>query len=399
VGGYYGIGLYKKSQLDDIVNQEFLKWVQNTNINYTLNTYLDTENSFTYTYSNMTDPTGTQNLPGYWRGVYKWFYDTDRPHRCPWEMLGFSQMPTWWEDEYGSAPYTSNNLILWEDIRDGIIRQGEKAGKYPRYARSSIMSHIPVDGDGKLLSPLDSGLARDFSLINNTGPFILGDIGPVEYAWRASSEWPFAVVIAMCLMKPFEFITDNFDLSKTKLNNLGQTINVNTNLFTTLADIIVPQETNTLSSGLVKYLVSYIKSRGLSVSTLQDKITNLDVALSTRLSGFVDQRQQKYLLDSKSPSATSSSIFVPPENYNIIFNVSSPIANVSYSGVILEKTNGGWIVLGYDDIQPYFNYFKPVASTVDPLMSVGGVSADFFNWSPDKLYGNGDIVKSSLDSL
>jgi hypothetical protein len=55
VGGYYGSGLYDKAQLDSIVNQEFLKWVQNTNINYTLNTYLDTENSFTYTYSNMTD--------------------------------------------------------------------------------------------------------------------------------------------------------------------------------------------------------------------------------------------------------------------------------------------------------------------------------------------------------
>jgi hypothetical protein len=395
VGGYYGIGLYKKSQLDEIVNQEFLKWVQNTNINYTLNTYLDTENSFTYTYSNMTDPTTTQNLPGYWRGVYKWFYDTDRPHRCPWEMLGFSEMPTWWEDEYGPAPYTSNNLILWEDMRDGIIRQGDRAGRHSRYARPSIISHIPVDGDGKLLSPLDSGLARDFSLINNKGPFILGDISPVEYAWRSSSEWPFAVAIAMCLMKPFEFITDNFDLSKTKLNNLGQTVNVDTNLFTSLADIVVPKSAGDLSSGLVKYLVSYIKSRGLAISTLQDKISNLDVALATRLAGFVDQRQQKYLLDSKSPSATSSSIFVPPENYDIIFNVSSPISSVSYSGVILEKTDGGWIILGYDDIQPYFNYFSAVPNQRDPLISVGGVSETFLDWTENRLYSNGTLVRNS----
>jgi hypothetical protein len=394
VGGYYGVGLYEKSQLDDIVNQEFLKWVQNTNINYTLNTYLDTENTFTYTYSNMSDPTGTQNLPGYWRGVYKWFYDTDRPHRCPWEMLGFSEMPTWWEDEYGPAPYTSNNLILWEDMRDGIIRQGIRQGRHARYARPSIMSHIPVDGDGKLLSPLDSGLARDFSLINNKGPFVLGDISPVEYAWRASSEWPFAVVIAMCLMKPFEFITDNFDLSKTKLNRLGQTINVDTNLFTKLEDIVVPQETNSLSAGLVKYLVSYVKSRGLAASTLQSKISNLDVALTTRLSGFVDQRQQKYLLDSKSPNATSSSIFVPPENYDIIFNVSSPIASVSYSGVILEKTEGGWIVLGYDDIQPYFNYYAAVPNQRDPLISVGGVSETFLDWTENRLYNNGTLVRN-----
>ena len=394
VGGYYGVGLYTKSQLDQIVNQEFLKWIQNTNINYTLNTYLDTENSFTYTYSNMADPTGTKNLPGYWRGVYKWFYDTDRPHTCPWEILGFSEEPSWWQDLYGPAPYTRNNLVLWEDIRDGIIRQGERAGQYVRYARPSIIDHIPTDSNGKLLSPLDSGLATNYSLINNTGPFVLGDIGPAEHAWRASSEWPFALTLAMCLMKPFEFITDSFDLSKTSLNKLGQTVNIDTELFTTLTDIVVPTETTDLSTGLVKYLVSYIKSRGINTNTIQDKISNLDVALSTRLSGFVDQEQQKYLLDSKNPSSTTSSIFVPAENYDIIFNVSSPIASVTYSGVILEKTDGGWIITGYDDIQPFFSYYQSMPNQRDPLISVGGVSENFLDWTQNKIYNNGSLVRN-----
>lgn len=393
VGGYYGVGLYKKSQLDDVVNQEFLKWIQNTNINYTLNTYLDTENSFTYTYSNMTDPTGTQNLPGYWRGVYKWFYDTDRPHRCPWEMLGFSEQPDWWESVYGPAPYTSNNLILWEDIRDGVIKQGTRAGRYERYARPSILKHIPVDADGNLLSPLDSALAQDFSLINNKGPFVLGDIAPVEYSWRSSSEWPYAVVTAMCLLKPFEFITDCFDLSKTKLNKIGQTINSKTNLFLTLDDITIPKQETDLSVGLVKYLVSYVKSRGIDVNVIQEKISNLDVALSSRLSGFVDQDQQKYLLDSKNPNSSTSSIFVPPENYDIIFNISSPISSITYSGVILEKTEGGWIISGYDDIQPYFNYFSPLPNQRDPLISVGGVSESFVDWTENRLYSNGTLVR------
>ena len=394
VGGYYNVGLYTKPQLDQIVNQEFLKWIQNSNINYTLNNFLDTENSFTYTYSDMADPTGTKNLPGYWRGVYKWFYDTDRPHTCPWEMLGFSEQPTWWVDIYGPAPYTNNNLVLWEDIRDGVIRQGSRAGRYTRYARSSILNHIPTDSNGQLLSPLDSGLATNFSLINNKGPFVLGDIGPAEHAWRSSSEWPFAVILAMCLMKPFEFITDSFDLSKTKLNNLGQTVDINTELFTTLNNITVPTETTDLSTGLIRYLISYIKSKGVAVNTLQDKILNLDVALSTRLSGFVDQEQQKYLLDSKNPGATSSSIFIPAENYDIIFNVSSPIASVTYSGVILEKTEGGWIINGYDDIQPFFNYYQVTPNQRDPIISVGGVSENFLDWTENKIYSNGSLVRN-----
>jgi hypothetical protein len=159
LGGYYGNGTYNKQDLDNIVSREFLTWISGTNTDYVNNVYIDTENSFTYTYNRMTDSASTVSLPGWWRGVYKWFYDTDRPHRCPWEMLGFSEQPDWWENQYGAAPYTSGNLLLWEDLRDGIIRQGSRAGTYKRYQRSTLMSHIPVNGDGQLLSPLDSGLA------------------------------------------------------------------------------------------------------------------------------------------------------------------------------------------------------------------------------------------------
>jgi hypothetical protein len=392
LAGYYGVGEYSKNQLDRIVVQDFLKWIQNTNINYTLNEYFDSENSFTYTYSNMSDPTKTKNIPGWWRGVYRHFYDTDRPHRCPWEMLGFSEQPTWWQTEYGSAPYTSNNLILWEDLEAGIIRQGVRAGRYDRYKRPGLISHIPVDGDGKLLSPLDSNLAQDFSLINNRGPFVLGDVSPVEHAWRSSSEWPYAIVTAMCLMKPFEYIPDNFDRSRIKKNKLNQYTNTITELFVTIADI-APYVTDPTAVGLVKYLTSYTTAQGLSKDSLQTKIEKLDVALSFRMSGFVDQQQQKYLLDSKNPASTASSIFIPPENYDIVFNVSSPVASVSYSGMRLEKTSGGWIVAGYDDIHPYFNYHQAQASSKDPVISVGGVSESFTDWVEDKNYNNGVLIR------
>ena len=392
LAGYHEIGTYSKSQLDAVVAQDFMKWIQNTNINYTINEYFDSENSFTYTYNRMTDPTRTKNIPGYWRGVYKHFYDTDRPHRCPWEMLGFTIKPDWWDQEYGPAPYTSNNLILWEDLQNGVIKQGDNAGRYDRYKRPGLLERIPVDGDGNLLSPLDSNLAQDFSLINNRGPFVFGDVGPVEYAWRSSSEWPFAVVNAMCLMKPFEYITENFDRSNITINKLGQYVNKNTNLFVTLSDL-APAVSSNLSVGLVKYLVSYTKSRGMTIDSLETKIKNLDVALTYRMSGFVDQTQQKFLLDSKNPAATTSSVFVPPENFDIIFNVSSPISVSTYSGVILEKSNNGWVVNGYDDVYPYFSYYAPRQNQKDPLISVGGINEPFTNWIENKTYANGVVVK------
>lgn len=394
-GGYYGNSLYGKQDLDDVVGQDFLRWVANTDIDYTTSSqYFDTENTFTYTYSNMTDPTGTKNLPGYWKGVYLWFYDTVRPHQCPWEMLGFSEQPDWWENQYGPAPYTKGNLLLWEDIRDGIIRQGPRAGTYERYARSSIIDHIPTDDDGNLLSPLDSGIANNFTLINNKGDYKVGDVSPSEYAWRSSSEWPFAVISALCLMKPFEFITDCFDKSRVTVNILGQTVNKETGIFSVLSDLNLPTVGNNQTAGLSNFISSYLKSKNLEPGVLLDKLSNLDVQLSTRLSGFVDQTEQKYLLDSKNPSSTSSSIYVPNENYDVIFNVSVPIKSLAYSGVLIEKLAEGWKIKGYDNQQPYFNYHKPIASSVDPLISVGGVSAEFLDWTADKLYGNGDIVRN-----
>jgi len=392
LGGYNTVGEYTKPQLDEIVSQNFLKWVTNTNIDYINNIYFDSENSFTYTYSIMVDPTGTQNLPGYWRGVYQWFYDTDRPHRCPWEMLGFSQKPSWWDSEYGPAPYTRNNLILWEDLTNGVIRQGSRAGTHPRYKRPTLLSHIPVDADGKLLSPLDSGLAGNFTLINNRGSFNLGDIGPAEYGWRSSSEWPFAVIMAMCLMKPFKYISAQLDNSRVKTNQLGQTINVITNSFIKLNDVLDLTET-AITGGLVQYLTGYVKSKGLDYSTIVDTVQHIDVRLSSRLSGFVDKKQQKYLLDSKSPNSSSGTVFIPQENYDVIFNVSSPINNITYSGVIVEKTESGWTINGYDDIAPYFNYYKAVPNQKDPLISVGGVSERFIDWQGAQLYNNGQLVR------
>jgi len=394
-GGYYGNALYTKQDLDAIVAPDFLRWVSNTDIDYTNNDlYFDRQNSFTYTYSNMTDPTGLKNLPGYWRGAYLWFYDTSRPHTCPWEMLGFSEKPVWWESEYGPAPYTSGNLILWEDISQGIIRQGPRAGTYDRYARKSILSHIPADGDGKLLSPLDSGMATNYTLVNNKGDYKLGDISPSEFAWRSSSEWPFSVIVALSLLKPFEFITDNFDKSRMTVNKLGQTVFSDTGIFVKLSDMQVPTVGKTKVSGLISFISSYIKSKNLDPEQLITRINNLDVKISSRISGFVDQTEQKYLLDSKNPSSTSSSIYVPNENYDIIFNVSSPIASLVYSGVLIEKLAEGWKVRGYDNQLSYFNYFEPIASSTDPLTSVGGVSAKFYDWAPDKLYSNGDIVRT-----
>ncbi len=389
-GNYYNTVGFSKDEVDTLISQEFLRWVSNTNLDYSRNDFFDSEDSFSYTYNEMVDPSGLKNLPGFWRGIYSWFYDTVRPHISPWEMLGFSEQPEWWESEYGPAPYTKGNLILWEDLENGIIKQGKFAGVHDRYKRPGLTNIIPVDDHGNLISPLESGLAQNFVLINNKGSFKFGDIAPVEYAWRSSSEFPFALIQAFCLLQPFDFVGNNFDKSKTRKNIINQTVSSKTNTFVNLDNLL--SNDNETFSGLITYIKDYLKSLGLLPNNLYEKITGINVNLSARMSGFVDKEQQKYLLDTKNSRSTSSSIFIPPENYQIFFDVSTPIDTLTYSGVIVEKTDTGWTVRGYDNIFPYFFYYDVIPNQNDPLISVGGVSAGYQDWEQNKTYNNGQLV-------
>lgn len=392
-GGRYGNAVYNKQELDSVVSRQFRRWAQISRAEFVDNIYFTDADPFTYNYGSAIDTTSSVNLPAWWRGIYTWFYDTDRPHSHPWEMLGFTEKPTWWESQYGPAPYTNNNLILWEDLRDGRIRQGLTAGVHDRYKRPTLMSHLPVDGDGILLDPISSNIATSIPILLEPGYFKFGDISPVESAWRRSSDWPFALIIAASVMRPFEFITENLDKNKLIKNIIGQTICANTGLFYTISDIINSANAIEKSTGILNYVVNYLRGLGLPQTILTDKISGIDINLSTRLSGFVDKSQQKYILDSKNPSSKSSSIFVPPENYDINFNVSVPIATLTYSGVIIEKTTTGFKVFGYDNLDPVFKYWDSYVADSRSI-TVGGTEAAFTEWVSGKQYANGTIVKN-----
>jgi len=394
-GGYYGLGLYNKSEVDALIREDYLNWIADTDIDTVNNIYFDTNDSFTYTYSAMTDRAVTAALPGYWRGVYTWFYDTDAPHIRPWEMQGFSIKPSWWESEYGTAPYTAGNLLLWEDIRDGIIRQGDRQNLkgIARYARPTILSHLPVDAEGNLLSPLTSSLAANFSLAIADRPFVFGDGSPAETAWRKSSEYPFALMVALSLLTPCDFITKSFNRLAVKRNIIGQLVNTKTNKLITNSDFAFTKTSGTANLfGTVNYVIALLITQTKLPSVIANKLSNIKVRLSNRLSGFVDKAQFSYVLDSRTPKSVSSSIYVPPENFEIIFNVSSPIQSVVYSGVVIEKRADGWKIYGYDKLNPTFKYYEALATNSDYLISVGGVSENFVVWSDTKFYGKGTIV-------
>ena len=399
VNGEYRDTGFTKKEIDSSMSFDFLEYNRLVDGDYVTNSYFDRSNSFTFNYSGMNFPSGTK-LPGWWRQVYMQAFDTDRPHTNPWEMLGFSIKPSWWENQYGPAPYTSNNLILWQDIEQGIIREPNKpiiVNK--KYKRTDLSKNLPVDEQGNLLSPGDSGYAKNFNISDIRNAYDYGDGAPVESAWRKSSEYPFALITSWLINQPSKVLATGFDRARQIRNSAGQIVYKDIEKQIVLKDLIFPNTINDttqiFTSGIINYIANYLTHNTTAqYSKYKDNIKNIQNQIGAKIAGYTDKEKFRLILDSRTPT-NEGNVFVPDENYKIFLNTSSPIDLISYSGVLLEKHPQGYAISGYDIVKPSFTYNKPIPQANDPVVNVGGVSEAFVDFDGGRTYSKGVIVRNA----
>jgi hypothetical protein len=390
---------YSREEFNAVLAPSFYKWAKTVDVNYSTPFNYSRSNTFTYNYSRNSAPDGT-SIPGYWRGVYRWLLDTDRPNICPWEMLGFTIEPKWWTQVYGPAPYTSDNRVMWQDITDGMVREpGAAPYKLNNYAKPFLMTHIPVNDAGEIVSPVISGLASGTITSSSDLNFVFGDVGPVEASWRRSSHYPFSVLITSLLLAPARTLGVLIDRSRVVRNKANQLIYKDTGLRIRPQDIKLPSiysiSTRVQTAGIVNYLVNlllnYIFSNNLkSYNSYATDLSKMNVQLSYRIGSFTNKNQFNLLLDSKTPSSTGS-VFIPSEDFSVVLNSSSPIKKLTYSGVVITKLQGAFQVSGYSQTQPYFKYYQHTQSSAS--VNVGGISENFTIWTQGSQYSVGSIVK------
>jgi hypothetical protein len=137
----------------DMLRYNFAQWITNNNLDFVTNEFYDQSNEWTWNYR------GDGDNPGHWRGWYEYYYDTVRPHTHPWEMLAFFEKPIWWDTQYGTD-YSSSNKPMWNDIEQGLIRQGPRSNlvndayltENP-YRREGLHLVLPVDSSANLRTP------------------------------------------------------------------------------------------------------------------------------------------------------------------------------------------------------------------------------------------------------
>ena len=390
IPGKFRVLDYSLTEYNTLLSQSFLQWVGTNRVDFTTNKTFVASDAFTWNYKKFRDVVNGESLPGTWRSIYRYFFDTDRPHTHPWEALGFSEKPEYWNDRYGPAPYTGGNFVLWADLESGYIHAGERAGIDFRYSRPGLTSIIPVDENGNLRNPSEF-LVADFDSANANTSFAIGDIGPAESAWRRSSDFPFAVQYALAIGKParyFSLLADIENYTRSTVTGQFRTISTNLHLQPTSLKINGYLDSNgqvERAAGYINWIRDYLKNIGVADAgtVIKETLRNLSVQLSYKMAGFSDKRFVEFLAEQVSPSSINDSVVIPEENYKIELYKGAPVQNITYSAVIVEKTVNGFTVSGYDTTNPFFIVIPSVANnnayTIEASRQRAVIYKDFKN--------------------
>jgi hypothetical protein len=372
--GKFRIADYSRQEFNQLLSQSFLRWVGLNRVDFTTNNTFTASDPFTWNYKKFRDVVNGETLPGTWRSIFRYFFDTDRPHTHPWEMLGFSEKPEYWNNRYGPAPYTGGNFVLWNDLEIGYIHDGPRRGIDLRYSRPRVIDEktgeviqrgltdiIPVDENGNLRNPSEF-LVTDFDSANANLSYAVGDIGPPELAWRRSSDFAFAMQYALALAKPAKYFSLLADVQKYYRNEVtGQFVDKETNqhlqpTFLRVNGYVGDNGTTERSAGYINWIRDYLKSLGINDAStiIKDNLAVISVQLSYKMAGYTDKKFIELLAEQVSPSSINDSVLIPEENYSIELFKGAPLDKIVYSAVIVEKTANGYTVSGYNTTNPYF---------------------------------------------
>ena len=444
--GFFRKCHYTHHEYLDVVQSYLNKWCAKNKANYRTNEWAELSTRVApsrlwrlYNYTHALTKYGDKlGLPGNWKGIYKYLYDTCYPDTRPWEMLGLSQQPHWWVTEYGpgvinsygQTVWSANHITMWADLEMGVIRHGPSAvmdhtgtpTSISMWARPGLRQYIPVDSIGEIVPlPVMLNLALTTDVYHPYDDFDadwqLGDGSPVEQAWASTSAYAFNAQELMFLMKPgvygeFAWDTLGVDFSPGKIGNSIRNVwyqRVQNDQYDSTDPMfkwmrprnnsqVVHAETidgvTHTRFGYQRWISDRIMYHNKSVTdTLGVKIRNLGVNLANKLGGFTNKDTVNMFMESVSMASNTSTMGVPSNNFEVVIHRSPPVQRHAYSGVIVKSQGDGtFVIYGYDLLE---SQFVTLDRTTHKIMdvTVGGTPAGYTHFLPNEQYRSGDIVK------
>ncbi len=352
---------YSEKEYLELLSSFYEQWCNKNNINYFTNDEYDRNNPFSWNWSSCKDLDGNA-LRGNYKGIYLYYYDTYRPHTNPWEMLGFGNKPEWWENLYGKAPYTSNNIPMWKDIENGFIADGYNKGYHKEFERKGLIEkYLPVDINGNLLSPYQIGITTSEPLpYNASKEWEFGDCGKYEFIWMLTSEYRYSIQTLLYLMKPVEWLEKNWNtLNSEKIfgdTKYPQIIDKEYKIRLEPQYHIMHNEMVNGSYkqyiGVQQWISDYLTKENINISKYcGNNIRNINIQLGYKCGCYYKKDSIKIVSDNYG--------LIPSTDYSLNLYTSTTSRNYNYSAMIIQKVENGYMINGYDLEKPYFNVLEP----------------------------------------
>lgn len=360
----------------ELVNNEMYSWMQDNMLYVLDNKNYDPADPFTYRYQ-LGSGDEADTVTGTWRAIYRYFYDTDRPHTHPWEMLGYTVKPVWW-DTYYSWTDPVKRQALEQALRSGNVAEPPKVNCMPWLARNNNLLEVqdfPVDEYGMLIPPTQLPWLAD-QLSFDDGDWAPGDFGPYEMVFRSTHRGIAAVVNAHYLSNPVEYFNLNWVPGGTKFNEWGHRVDSATN--TWLSPAIAHDHHRkdlgdnriNYTAGLESLLVEFcVLANKDYVAEIIDPLNNTIVNKEFLLSGFSNKNNVR--IQSNSASNQSKSLFVPEENYSVRTLNHYPDREDFYSAIRIVWDGESWNVFGFTNEKTSFYYYEPAELSPTVAITVG----------------------------
>lgn len=332
----------------------FQKWAVDNGITSLANLEYDPADPFTWNYRKP----GISRI-GHWRSVYINRFETEAPHTRPWEMLGFTFKPQWWDTHY-SWTDPVKRIALESALNKGLITE-PVIGVAPRQDwRVSRVGPFPVDTSGNLLDPVAAGIFAAPTPEEASASWRFGDGGAQEQAWIMSPRYSFAVAEFIALNFAPQIIDrrwEGFLFKQAPSDEMK--LDYFTQNWTQFKRSPIHRVNGKRILGYGHLASEMYQQLGASLDvSLADRVSTLDAKLMFPVEGFTDKRITRFLADTLVEQDRGN--FIPEENYQIVRQRSAPVEVLFYSGIKCTiDASGGYRVDGFDKEYPYFSYFTP----------------------------------------
>ena len=215
---------YNWNDLTTALTPEFNKWkIKNRIVELQEDDYYDGGNRFTWNYSSVAPYIGS------YRGIYNYYFNTDRPHTHPWEMFGYNKKPTWWDANYSWTDMSKRAALIYA-LKYGRYNNPSETPEYDTayaYTNYDWSTNSPVDLSGNLSDPVSANVCASPVSVDASKPVEFGDWGPIENEWRKSSEYKIELFVALMRLRPLWVINNYFESTHRKIkfrNDIGKEI-------------------------------------------------------------------------------------------------------------------------------------------------------------------------------